>query len=362
MALARENPELYSLTQKERSMNPNEAMTLTPRDSAEKLISQAIEKNVPVETMERLLAMRTQLKAEYAKEQFDRAMATFQSKCPTIKKTKAGGQTKGGQTAYYYAPIESIFEQVKDLLAEAGFSYAIQTETEEKYVAAICIVKHKFGHSESSSFRVPISAGTQIMSLAQVTASALTFAKRYAFCNAFGILTGDDDADGQDLQHGHRAEPDPQTETRPEQKQREHTELKEFDPSAEEIGFGKHSGTVWALIPSDYLTWMANSEKSQPDTKAKADATLKYKESIAKQVPDPLDAAFGKKPVEQSPMQPTAIEALQDSLDTAFRSGSLEALEGWRKINKDALANLSEMEKEELRKAYNAAKKQLENK
>ena len=35
------------------------------------------------------------------------------------------------------------------------------------------------------------------MSQTQVEAAALTFAKRYAFCNAFGILTGDEDTDAK---------------------------------------------------------------------------------------------------------------------------------------------------------------------
>ena len=42
--------------------------------SAEELISQAIDKGVSVETMEKLLAMRKELKNEWAKEQFDKAM------------------------------------------------------------------------------------------------------------------------------------------------------------------------------------------------------------------------------------------------------------------------------------------------
>ena len=44
---------------------------------AEALIAKAIEKNVPVETMERLLVMRRELRAERAKEAFDKAMSAF---------------------------------------------------------------------------------------------------------------------------------------------------------------------------------------------------------------------------------------------------------------------------------------------
>ena len=72
------------------------------RHDAEALIAKAIEKNVSVETMERLLAMRRELKTEYAKEQFDNAMAKFQAKCPTIRKTKEV-KTRAGVVAYRYA-------------------------------------------------------------------------------------------------------------------------------------------------------------------------------------------------------------------------------------------------------------------
>ena len=162
----------------------------------ETLISQAIKQNASVDTMERLLKMRQDLKAEFAKEQFDISMANFQMDCPIVKKTKSV-PTSSGAIAYKYAPIESIVSQVKKYLKKHGFSYMIKTETLEKKVKAICVVKHKDGHSEESSMSVPLGTKTNIMSETQVVAAALTFAKRYAFCNSFGILTGDSDDDGK---------------------------------------------------------------------------------------------------------------------------------------------------------------------
>ena len=53
--------------------------------SPEYLISQAIEKGASVETMEKLLAMRTQLKQEWAKEQYYIAMAKLQAEMPIIE-------------------------------------------------------------------------------------------------------------------------------------------------------------------------------------------------------------------------------------------------------------------------------------
>lgn len=160
----------------------------------EVLIAQAIAKKVPVDTMERLLAMRRELRAEQAKEAFDSAMADFQSMCPEIQKTKEV-KTKAGKTAYKYAPIESIVKQVKTLLKDNGFSYSVKTETKETGVKSTCVVKHIAGHSEEFSFEVPLGNKTEVMSASQVVAAALTFAKRYAFCNAFGIMTADEDTD-----------------------------------------------------------------------------------------------------------------------------------------------------------------------
>ena len=164
-------------------------------NEATKLIAQAIDKNVPVETMEKLLAMRRELKAEKAKELFDQAMASFQANCPTIIKTKEV-KTKSGIVAYRYAPIESIVDQVKESLKNNGFSYSTDMELLESGVKVCVKVTHSAGHSEVTCMSVPLGNKTEIMSQSQVVAAAQTFAKRYAFCNAFGILTGDEDNDG----------------------------------------------------------------------------------------------------------------------------------------------------------------------
>lgn len=176
---------------------------LVPREetdfSVERMIALAIEKGVAVDSLERLLAMRRELKEEFARVQFYKAMALFQASCSTIKKTKTVN-TKVGGKAYSYAPLESIVEQVKVPLAENGFSYSSGMTLDDKYnVTASIKVTHKDGHSEVTSMEVPLGQKTQIMSDSQVVAAAQTFAKRYAFCNAFGILTGDEDTDAVKL-------------------------------------------------------------------------------------------------------------------------------------------------------------------
>jgi hypothetical protein len=161
----------------------------------EALIAKAIEHNISVESLEKLLGMRERLKAEAAREAFIDAMAAFQAECPTIPKSKVAGS---GSYSYRYAPLEAIVEATSKLRARHGFSYRFDTRFEDSPPAQVvlCIVSHREGHAESSEFRSPIDAGAR-MNVMQQSASALTYAKRYAFINAFGIVTGDEDNDAQ---------------------------------------------------------------------------------------------------------------------------------------------------------------------
>jgi len=168
-------------------------------NSAESIIRYAIDKGgLDVNTMERLLAMRRELKSEDAKRQFDEALADFQSECPAIDKRKRVMNKDGKSIRYSYAPLDDIVEQVKPLLKKFGFSYSIDIDTQAQvgWVIAKCQITHSAGHSKDSSFKCPIDKDGY-MNEPQKYASALTFAKRYSFCNAFGILTADEDTDAR---------------------------------------------------------------------------------------------------------------------------------------------------------------------
>lgn len=193
---------------------------VTPTTTADTLIAQAIEKGMSIETIEKFLAMRKELKAEYAKEQFDIAMSIFQSKCPVIEKSKAGGKIKEtGKVAYYYAPLDLIIHSVQSLLEETGLSYTFDASKDNGRMKVTCYAKHKFGHERPTTIDVPMGSGTPIMSAPQVEMATMTYAKRYAFCNAFGIVTGDEDNDAQDVVNG--SNPQPQAETPKQSKKAE---------------------------------------------------------------------------------------------------------------------------------------------
>ncbi len=173
-----------------------ERANLPALNQADALIAQAINKNVPVETMEKLLIMRKDLKAEWAEEQFNKAMSKLQGELPIIEKDTAvkNKPEKGGGLRYKYATLDKIVKQTSSIISANGFSYLIKVVTEKDDVKVIVKATHVDGHKEETEFKVPIDP-TAFMTKQQKYASALTYAKRYAFCNAFGIMTGEEDDD-----------------------------------------------------------------------------------------------------------------------------------------------------------------------
>lgn len=166
--------------------------------TVEVLISQAIAQGLPVETMERLFTLREKVKAEQAREAFVEAVSHFQEACPIIEKTKKVLNKDGRSVRYQYAPLDAIAEQIKKPLADNGLSYKWEVENKPDLINATCVVTHKLGHSERSSFEVPIDK-EGFMTAPQKYASALTFAKRYSLLNILGISTGDEDTDAVDV-------------------------------------------------------------------------------------------------------------------------------------------------------------------
>lgn len=163
------------------------------------LLELAINKDADVDKLEKLMALKERWDAEEARKAYIQAMSEFQSKCPAIRKTKKGGETKAGVVAYYYAPLESMVAQTQQLVKECGFSYTFDTPIQKETGVEVAItVSHIQGHSKTSTVFMPFVSKTGVMSDPQVIGATMTYAKRYAYANAFGIMTMDDDTDAVD--------------------------------------------------------------------------------------------------------------------------------------------------------------------
>ncbi len=162
------------------------------------LMAQAIAAGSPIETLERLMAMRDKWMKDKAREAFVSAMGSFQAACPVIKKTRQVMNKDGRSVRYTFAPIDSIVIQIKKPLKDAGLSYRWEVKNEGGKMPVTCIVTHVLGHFESSTFDVPVD-DSGFMTAPQKVASALTFAKRYSMINVLGIATSDEDTDATDV-------------------------------------------------------------------------------------------------------------------------------------------------------------------
>jgi hypothetical protein len=158
------------------------------------LIAKAIEQRLPVRSLEQLLVMRERLKAELAREAYFSALSGFQAECPVIPKSKAVYNKDGKTVRYRYAPLGEIIRTVAPLLTCHGLSYRFDAAFEADPPAQVvtCTVHHLLGHSEASTFRSPIEQEA-CMNEIQKSGSSLSYGKRYALCNALGIVADDDD-------------------------------------------------------------------------------------------------------------------------------------------------------------------------
>ena len=173
------------------------ALATTPGavQTPDALVALAIEKDLDVDKLERLLKMKQDWDAQQAREAFVEAMTEFQRRCPKIDNTKEV-HTKGGGLLYKYAPLTEIISKVRDLENELGFSHRFDTVPMEGGGAQVtCIVTHRRGHSETTTVTIPPTKGMNT-NAAQDHGIAITYGERYAFRGAFGIVTGMLDTDG----------------------------------------------------------------------------------------------------------------------------------------------------------------------
>jgi len=179
-----------------RIRKPKEDTALVVRQDSgvETLISQGIAANLDVEKMKQLFELRQQVKAEQAREAYVEALAHFQEQVPVVEKTKKVMNKDGRAVRYQYAPLDAIAEAIRKPLGDSGLSYRWETTNEPTQITVKAIITHRLGHSESSTFQVPIDS-EGYMTAPQKVAAALTFAKRYSLINALGISTGDEDTD-----------------------------------------------------------------------------------------------------------------------------------------------------------------------
>lgn len=133
---------------------------------------------------------------DIAAEQFATALATFQARCPQIKKERS--IDLGGGKGPLYASLDDIMHQIAGLLAECGLAITFSAGiTDSGHLTAKCLVHHG-RHVEHSEITLPVPSNMRVNDT-QKMGAALSYAKRYALCAALNIVVTDEDRDGEGL-------------------------------------------------------------------------------------------------------------------------------------------------------------------
>ncbi len=163
--------------------------SLVPRqeNGALSLIREALQSGKSPELLRELLAVRRDWEADEARKAYNYAIAEFQRRAPIIAKE---------DNAYdkQYARMDRIWREVRPLLTELGLSVTWQVcELRDQLCHVEGQLRHRDGHGERLVQDIPMPELIKGQNKAQQMGSASTYAKRYAFCAALGIVTGDDD-------------------------------------------------------------------------------------------------------------------------------------------------------------------------
>ncbi len=164
--------------------------------SPSQLIMAAIDRGIPPESLEKLVALQERMEARAASKEFAAAVAKFKLECPPIFKSRVVEIEKrdGGKYGYSFAPLEEIVEVIDPHLRNNGLSYKWDRRCEKPgFMTSICTLRHLNGHSETSSFELPTESNNPGMSIQQKYGGAATFADRKTLQAVLGIVAGDED-------------------------------------------------------------------------------------------------------------------------------------------------------------------------
>lgn len=157
----------------------------------------AMNPDVDVAKLERLIAMQERILAHEARAAFNGAFTRMQSALPEI--SERGQILVKGQLRSTYAKLEDIQAEIKPILKDHGFAIRHRTEwpaEKPNIIRIVGILSHEQGHSEESIFEAPADKSdyrTDIQSMG----STVSYGRRYTTLDLLNITTRGLDKDGQ---------------------------------------------------------------------------------------------------------------------------------------------------------------------
>ena len=219
---------------KENTASQELALVAPEGDSPFALIKQLVEQGKlnteGVGAIKELVHLQEHLLDRAAEQRFAAAFGALQTELGTFNATKSVPD-KQGNTRYTYLPYDEIMRTVQPLLQKHGFSVSFSTDFKDARIVQTCTLQHSSGHHRDYLAFVRAGAGPYGATETQADGAAMTYAKRYALCNALNIVV-EHDTDA-------RAEGAPITTEQAQTLREMVTETK-----SDEAGFLKYAGAA----------------------------------------------------------------------------------------------------------------------
>jgi hypothetical protein len=162
--------------------------------------------DVPVEKLERLIAMQERINAADARSEYYAAFASMQGELPTI--TEKGEILVDGVLRSKYAKNEDIQEAVRPILQKHGFALTFRNEFKDGTLKITGVLAHRSGHSEQDEFVAKADTSGKKNDI-QALGSTRSYGQRYTTIALLNIVSRGEDDDGR---KAGRAEPKPAPE------------------------------------------------------------------------------------------------------------------------------------------------------
>ena len=158
------------------------------------LVHLAIKEKVPVEVLERLVALQERVTDRHAEMAMAEALNAFQAECPPVPRVGKATVTKSGvkQYEYRFAPYDEILVVIRPHLKNHDLSFTHDSAIIGGEVEMVCTLQHILGATRKSTFRGPVdnSGGKNPL---QGVGSARSYGKRYTLADVLGLSTEEDD-------------------------------------------------------------------------------------------------------------------------------------------------------------------------
>jgi hypothetical protein len=157
------------------------------------ILNDAVDRELPAETLEKLIGLHERWQANQARKAFENSLAAAKAKIPVIfKNREAQLSNQPGRFVYRHEDLAEIARTITPILAKHGLSYRFRSTVCGDLVTVVCIVSHRDGYSEENALSVGRDETGDKNSI-QAVGSALTYLQRMTLKASLGLAASDDD-------------------------------------------------------------------------------------------------------------------------------------------------------------------------